>query len=117
MKYYETNMLIIEFPTKFLGIPTEKTMTGRIRWKVAFTSLTGEKIQFISKGSKLAGKRGENGQRAKRNTILVDVYVQKEQFIDAISRYFSEKLKVRPQDLHFRFESPQPLGDLNASTS
>jgi len=115
MKYYETNNLFIEFPTKFLGIPTEKTITGRIRWKVAFTSLTGEKIQFIAKGSKLAGKLGERGHRFRRNTILVDVYVQKEQFIDAISRYFSDLLKVRPKDLHFKFESPQPLGDLNTT--
>lgn len=110
MKYYETNTLIIEYPAKFLA--TGKTIPARAKWNVAFTTLTGEKIQFIPKNSLLAGKKGERGHRARYYTILVDIYMQKEDFVDAITQYFSNLLKVRPQDLHFRFEEPQPFGDL-----
>ena len=116
MKYYSTNLLIVEFPTKFLGVPTEKTMIGRVKWKVAFTELTGDKVRFIARGSKLTDRRGDKlGHRSRQNIILVDIYAQKEQFIDAISRFFSEKFNVRPSDLNFRFEEPQAFGDLNAT--
>lgn len=119
MKYYSTNTLIIEFPTKFLGMATEKTVTGRVKWKVAFTELTGEKVRIITRGSKLTEGRGNRiGHRSRQNIILVDVYAQKEQFIDAISRFFSEKFNIKPSDLNFQFENPfddQAFGDLNAT--
>ena len=112
MRYFSTNNLIIEFPTKFLGIATEKTVTGRVKWKVAFTELTGEKVSFITKGESVTSK----GKRSRQNIILVDVYAQKEQFVDAISRFFSKKFNAKPSTLNFRFETIEQdtaFGDLN----
>lgn len=111
MRYFRTNTLFIEFPTTFLG----NQVTARLAWKIAWTSLTGDKVRFIPKGSKLAGKSGKKGYTTNRNLILIDIYTSKEDFIDAISRYFSEKLNVNVHDLNFKFKSPTPLGgDLNA---
>lgn len=114
MKYYRTNRLIIEYPTIFLGVPKERQITARVSWKVAWTELgAGQKIRFISKGDDLAGKRGARGQTSHQNIILVSLYCTKKEFIDAISKYFSEKFDVHPQKLKFRFKSYTPFGDLN----
>lgn len=112
MKYYRTNTLIIEYPTTFLGIPKEKSVPARITCKVAWTELASkEKIKFINKGSPMDTK----GRTYQHNVILVDLHCTKEEFIDAISRHFSEKLDVKPRKLKFRFESFTPFGDLNAN--
>ena len=108
MKYYRQNRLIIEYATSHLGFPTK----ARISWAVAWTELASyDKIRFIEKGSwRIKGK-----QKHRSNLILVDLHCNKETFIDEISRFFSEKLNVKPHDLKFRFERFAPFGDLNVS--
>jgi len=118
MKYYDTNFLIVEFPTKFaymLGVKNEEFVKGREKWKVAFTSLNHDKIRIIPRGSKLPSRRGEKlGQKTKKRLILVDAYATREEFMEAISKFFSETKKCKPSELNFQFEKPEnPFGDLN----
>jgi len=111
MQYFHTNTLYIYYTTKFLGNKVE----ARRMYKVAWTSLTGEKVKFVNKGDKLAGRLGFRGCKSRQNLILVDIHTSREDFIDAISKYFSELLDLNPHRLKFTFETPTPLGgDLNA---
>lgn len=106
MKYYRQNVLVIEYPTSFLGHPT----TARINWAVAWTELSSDnKVKFIEKGSKFDAK----GRKHTRNMVLIDLHCNRETFIDEISRFFSQKLDVNIHDLKFRFKKYQPFGDLN----
>ena len=111
MQYYNENTLYIFYPTTFCGNKIE----ARRAWKVAYTSLTGEKVRFIKQGDKLGGKLGKRGFTSRQNLILIDHYTSREDFIDAISKYFSELLNVNPHNLTFKFKTPTALGgDLNA---
>lgn len=109
--YYYSNYLIIEYPTEFTGIPKSK-VTGRLRIRVLFTYTMGKRITFKSRGDRLKGKLGKKGYKLKYNSILVGSDAEKKDFLEAIKECFSEKLQVRPQSLHFRWEEPMPFGDL-----
>lgn len=99
---------MVYYPTTFLGNPTEAMQ----KWKVAWVHQP-EPVKIIPRGQPLQGRQGKIlGKRSRQNLILVQVNTSKEQFIDAISRYFSKKLDVNPHELKFEFEEYMPFWKL-----
>lgn len=105
MKYFKTNTLKIYYPTTFMN----RQVTATARWKVAWTQIL-EPVKFLAKGDPLGDPI--LSKRSRQNIILVRVNTTREQFIDAISRYFSKKLKVNVHELRFEFEKFMPFGEL-----
>jgi hypothetical protein len=106
LKYYRENTLIIEYPSgNFIG----QKCLARVSWRVAWTELVGDNVRILDN---IQGFR----HRIRRRIILVDLHCSKEQFVDSITKFFSQKLQVNPSQLRFNFKEWTPFGDLNAQT-
>jgi len=105
MRYYHTNILVVEYPTKFLRTP----ITARQKFLVAWTDTIAESnFEVIERGT-LIGKNKHGTKHARKTTIRVAHNISLKQFIDQASRHFSEKLNVNPHDLKLSFEKFEPF--------
>ena len=85
-----------------------KTIRFRERYKLQFMS-SKIRVNIISRGDLLPSKHSWVKRRSRKNRIVVDTGVTREEFMDKVRMYFADKFSVNPADLEFEFEKEVAL--------